>query len=203
MLKFPDESRYIGVTLAGFDNRTRNHWSAARSGKSQPVCAAIRKFGSFEMVPLVVSNDMEYLLTLEKKAIIAFDTLYPQGLNLSEKGTKAPTNYSKECGYCDKEFRAHKNRQYCSDVCRRRASLDRNASWEDCEVCGTFFKAKYGDKRFCSVECGNTGKNRPKRAVWVDGIRYDTLTQAAKAHGVSVGCVPNRALSANWTNWSF
>jgi hypothetical protein len=35
------------------------------------------------------------------------------------------------------------------------------------------------------------------------GIRYDTLTLAAKAHDTSVGCVPNRALSRHWPNWSF
>lgn len=59
-----------------------------KEGRNQALQNAIRKYGAeaFTRRVLVIADDWDYLCDLERKAIIAFDTLAPRGYNLTVGG---------------------------------------------------------------------------------------------------------------------
>ena len=89
MATAPDGRSYIGVTRHSHDLRWQQHCSVARRSRWRGhIARAIRAFGpeAFCRRVLVVANDMLYLKEMEVRAIAAFGTLYPDGLNGTEGG---------------------------------------------------------------------------------------------------------------------
>lgn len=85
-IEFPNGKSYIGVTKQRLGARFSEHKSRS-VGKGMAISYAFRKYGAKNAAikPLVVAN-YDYLLELEKRAIIAYKTKSPSGYNLSDGG---------------------------------------------------------------------------------------------------------------------
>lgn len=88
-LTFPNGKMYIGITKKKAEKRAQGHRSVAKTGGKAAVSEAIRKYETFECKTLVIA-EIEYLRELEIKAIAAFNTLSPNGYNLSLGGDAPP-----------------------------------------------------------------------------------------------------------------
>ena len=85
-LTFQSGKSYIGITSKTLKRRLIVHKSHARTGRNMPLHKAIRKYDHFDSKMLVIADDWKYLCDLEKKAILAFDTVTPNGYNVSLGG---------------------------------------------------------------------------------------------------------------------
>lgn len=96
-ISFPDGKNYFGVTKFALHRRMRNHAHVARAGAKFPVSEAIRKFGIENCVAeTLVVAEKPYLLELEKRAILAFNSAVPFGYN-AYIGSELSASYSR-CG---------------------------------------------------------------------------------------------------------
>lgn len=86
LLTFPNGKRYIGITSKTATRRRIVHLHHARKGRSGALQSAIRKYGSFEMLTLMVASDWSYLCEIERRAIVAFGTRAPLGYNMTDGG---------------------------------------------------------------------------------------------------------------------
>jgi group I intron endonuclease len=90
------DKQYIGTSVNPVSHRISRHVYAAKTGRDSgmPIASAIKKYGinNFTVDPLVQCDDYEYLLDLEAKAIVAFNTRVPNGYNLTAggRGTRRP-----------------------------------------------------------------------------------------------------------------
>lgn len=85
-LDFPNGKSYIGITKNTANKRFLGH--ARKAGKTScAVHHAIHKYGkdAVEVKTLVVA-EYEYILSLEKAAILAYKTKVPNGYNLTDGG---------------------------------------------------------------------------------------------------------------------
>jgi group I intron endonuclease len=82
--------QYIGTSVNPVSHRISRHAYAARSGRDSgmPITCAIRKYGieAFTVETLVQCPDYDYLMELEAKAIVVFNTRMPNGYNLTAGG---------------------------------------------------------------------------------------------------------------------
>lgn len=87
-LTSPSGKSYIGITSKTLDERWKTHVMRTAEGRNQALQRAIRKYGAdaFRRCVLVVADSWEYLCDLERKAIVAFETLSPDGYNLTAGG---------------------------------------------------------------------------------------------------------------------
>jgi group I intron endonuclease len=94
----PSEKAYIGITLGSFDERWKQHQKPAKPGRRSAIKDAISKHGAASMrcEVLVIADDAEYLAELERKAIVAFGTLAPNGYNLTGGGESASWHVDRE-----------------------------------------------------------------------------------------------------------
>src|SRR5688572_20053607 len=67
-----------------------------------------------------------------------------------------------KCDYCGVLFTAYHKRKYCSSKCREKGCKELAKVLKPCGFCGNKFLARDGRHRFCSVQCGNQGKNKSK-----------------------------------------
>jgi group I intron endonuclease len=86
---------YIGTSVNPVSQRISRHLYAAKSGReNMPIAYAIKKYGikNFSIETLVQCDDYDYLLDLEAKAIVRFNTRSPNGYNLTAggRGTRRP-----------------------------------------------------------------------------------------------------------------
>ena len=89
-LDFSNGKSYIGITSKTVEHRYDNHRRAAVFNNSQLlVHKAWRKHGA-PIVKIMAIANTDYLLDLEIKAIKHFDTLSPNGYNLSYGGEMSP-----------------------------------------------------------------------------------------------------------------
>lgn len=84
----PNGKSYIGITSKTAEERWNVHLMRVREGRSHALQAAIRKHGQdkFQVKTLVIADDWDYLCDLEKKAIVAYGTMVPNGYNLTSGG---------------------------------------------------------------------------------------------------------------------
>lgn len=90
MFHFPNNKGYIGQTVTPLEARLWQHWFKAKAGR-QAVCSAIRKYGkeNIEVEKVVeMKCTQEYLNLIEQRAIKHYNTLAPNGYNLTEGGSK-------------------------------------------------------------------------------------------------------------------
>lgn len=92
-IDFENGKSYIGITSKTTKHRIKQHLKDARSGKKQIINNALRKFNDFKVTTLVIANNWEWLCNLEKLAISAFNTLRPNGYNVSIGGDQPALGY--------------------------------------------------------------------------------------------------------------
>lgn len=82
------QKSYIGVTTTSVEGRIARHACAAKRGRRQLICKAIRKYGikSFKVRILRRTKSTKKLLKLETKLIRKYKTLAPNGYNIAEIG---------------------------------------------------------------------------------------------------------------------
>ena len=88
-LTSPSGKSYLGISSKTAAHRFAKHVEHALGKRENGVIySALRKYGSdqFQIKTLVIANDWEYLCDLEKKAIIALQTRYPHGYNMTDGG---------------------------------------------------------------------------------------------------------------------
>lgn len=89
-LSFSNGKSYIGLTTRGVVARFKQHeYDAVVKRKDLPLYAAWRKYGAPNVVTLAVLSDADLCLA-EIKAIQVFDTLVPNGYNVSYGGSISP-----------------------------------------------------------------------------------------------------------------
>ena len=91
---------YIGPSVNPVSQRVSRHAYAARNSKgNMPITCAIKKYGieNFSVQTLVRCPDYEYLLDLEAKAIVRFNTRVPVGYNVTAggRGGRVPCSQEK------------------------------------------------------------------------------------------------------------
>lgn len=85
-IDFPSGKSYIGITSKTAEHRfIKGHCNRA---SNFAVHGAIKKYGidAARLSTIVIADDWEYLCELEKKAIAAYETLAPNGYNLTAGG---------------------------------------------------------------------------------------------------------------------
>lgn len=85
-IDFDNGKSYIGISSTTATDRWRRH-----SRQKKPTTLIGRAFAKYgegcaKMSVLVIANDWDYLCLLEQKAISAFKTKFPDGLNLTGGG---------------------------------------------------------------------------------------------------------------------
>jgi len=89
ILLFPNGKRYVGQTVQGVEERLDKHFADTRRGCALPVHNAMRRYGKESMIIEKVSTlkcTQEYLDLIEVRAIKYYNTLAPNGYNLTEGG---------------------------------------------------------------------------------------------------------------------
>lgn len=84
----PKSKKYIGITILSEIARYKRHLYDPKVGTDRPLYRSIRKHGveKFKLDVLVKSDDWDYLCLLECAAIQAFNTIFPDGYNLTSGG---------------------------------------------------------------------------------------------------------------------
>lgn len=87
-IEFPNGKKYIGVSRRSALKRCSEHFKNAESGANNILYSAIRKFGRSRCLvkTMLIADDFEYLLGIEKKAILKFGSKYPYGYNSTSGG---------------------------------------------------------------------------------------------------------------------
>ena len=88
-LTSPSGKCYLGITKGTAAVRFTAHvYNAIHDGYKTALHASIRKYGkeAMHVQTLVIADGWEYLCYLEKRAIIAFDTRWPNGYNITKGG---------------------------------------------------------------------------------------------------------------------
>lgn len=145
MATSPDGRSYIGVTRHSPDVRWQQHCSMARRRHSPGYfAAALRQFRpeTFVWRVLLIADDAAFLKEMEVRAIEAYGTLYPHGLNATVGGdgvsldaaTEIRRRRSSKKARSTKQFKklaANIQRDYWTEErCRERAALIRQ-KWQD------------------------------------------------------------------------
>lgn len=145
MATAPDGRSYIGVTRHTADLRWEQHCSWARRKRSGHLADAIRVYGgaAFRRRVLVIAKDANYLSALEVRAIAAYGTFYPMGLNSTPGGDGVRALDS---------FTAIRQRQSMAESkktkqFRAKCALVQAAYWtpEKCAERATLIKEKWKD----------------------------------------------------------
>ncbi len=91
-LTSPSGKSYIGITMKTAEERFRRHVVHMAMGRRNAIHRAINKYGheKFKVKTLAISNDRNYLRLIEKRAISAYETIYPNGYNLTGGGEGSP-----------------------------------------------------------------------------------------------------------------
>ena len=83
----PSGKSYIGVAKRSAQERFKKHCADARLGRKTALCGAIRKYGPDALsVSTLIESTSEYCFDFEIKAIKAYETLHPNGYNLTTGG---------------------------------------------------------------------------------------------------------------------
>jgi group I intron endonuclease len=90
-IDFPSGKSYIGITAGTAQVRFAEHVYNATRGLGRGINRAIRKYGAqaATLRTVVIADDWEYLMDLERKAIKAFGTKGPLGYNMTDGGEGA------------------------------------------------------------------------------------------------------------------
>lgn len=90
-LSFPSGKNYIGQTIKGMHSRMIRHKTAVNTGSMLAVHCAWRKYGEPEIEIIGEYKSQKELNEAEIKAIKDFNTLTPNGYNLSYGGENSPS----------------------------------------------------------------------------------------------------------------
>jgi hypothetical protein len=86
-LTFPSGKCYIGITGKTATERFKGHVAHCKRGRRYAVHEAILKYGEDSVVVETLAvGEMDYLRIVERRAVGVFNTLYPNGYNLTAGG---------------------------------------------------------------------------------------------------------------------
>lgn len=130
-IDFPSGKSYIGVTSKPAEWRLTEHKNAARSTGDLVIHKAIRKYGenSCTISTLVISDDDDYLKAIEVLAIKKFNTLTPNGYNMTSggNGVNGPSSLATK-----RRVAAFKKTAATRESIEKRREIHRKA-WDDDE----------------------------------------------------------------------
>jgi len=89
-LEFPNGKAYIGITKKTAVHRLNQHKTMLRGGKHTALYNAWRKHCEPKLVVLAIVEDYD-LAETEIRAIKVFNTLVPNGYNMTEGGQTSPS----------------------------------------------------------------------------------------------------------------
>lgn len=98
-LDFPNGKSYIGITIKEVPKRYREHANAAERGSPASLHCAWREYGAPKLTRLKYGLSPKSLLAEERRLIQKFDTLTPNGHNMTPgggSGTHSHTAAAKE-----------------------------------------------------------------------------------------------------------
>jgi len=85
----PSGKRYVGQTIRTIEERIGQHWGDVKRGCSLPIHNAMRSYGK-ESIKIehifTIRCTQEYLDLMEDRAIVKWNTLVPNGYNLTRGG---------------------------------------------------------------------------------------------------------------------
>jgi len=88
-LDFANGKSYIGITTKSMNTRFKHHAADVNRGSEYAVHNAWRKYGEPKLLVLAVVEDKD-LAETEIRAIKAFNTLTPNGYNMTPGGENSP-----------------------------------------------------------------------------------------------------------------
>ena len=95
-LDFADGKSYIGACVCGAKQRYKSHQRNVNTGSTRPVHKAWREYSPPKLVLLKRNVPIEKLWVMEKKAIIKYNTLVPNGYNGHNGCDFAPGMFGKK-----------------------------------------------------------------------------------------------------------
>jgi hypothetical protein len=100
-ITMPGPRVYLGITTKTASERFGVHQYHARKGSRSLLHLSITKHGASAALveTLVVADDWKYLCDLERRAIAAFGTRAPNGLNLTDGGDGASAGSAHHAGF--------------------------------------------------------------------------------------------------------
>lgn len=141
---------YIGITMfPKAEHRLTRHLYLARKGSMAAVHCAIRKYGpeNVSIKTLAISHDWEYLQLIEKRAIQVWNSLAPNGYNLTTGGDGHSRKHTAESRA--KMSNTRKGNTFFSPEHRARISVGQALRWAKdnkipysllfCSGCGRIF----------------------------------------------------------------
>lgn len=84
-LDFSNGKSYVGVSEVGSSVRYRGHAKCSRMGSQNLVHKAWRKYGAPKLTVVAILERSELLLS-EQRAVRAFNTMFPNGYNMTSGG---------------------------------------------------------------------------------------------------------------------
>jgi group I intron endonuclease len=157
---FPNEKQYFGHAR-DVKRRWVEHKKAAKRNRQTPIYRAIRKYGWGAIKKqVVVVGPEDYIVGMEATAIEKFNTLVPQGYNLSPGGFSAPTSNpevaAKLSRYMIERWKDPKYRAYIEECSRNREptnesrdkiSVAARLRWQNPNYRDNFIKNRTGKGR--------------------------------------------------------
>lgn len=175
----PNGKSYIGQTITTLQKRRQGHLHDARNGRGgKPECrafnAALRKYGSasFQWKVLCRANNMEELNAREEEYIARYNTLSPNGYNLTTGGGNAiPSDETRE-----RIGAAHRGKKPGAKACKNmsEAAKRRWANPAEHKKCAAMTKAAMANS-----EVRKKQKAGLKRR-WANPAEHEKAAAAAK-----------------------
>ena len=174
---------YVGITIGALQKRLKSHFAAARRGRKSSLYNAIRKYGEHAFYIHLIRDDAKSFAELQDQEIqeIAVRNSIKNGYNTAVGGALGT---SKEITVDGKRFpsRSQAAEYYGVDTEIFNMRINR-LNWTPEEAAGL-------------VEKQWLGKEIP---VEIQGIKYKSLSEAAKALGKDYKLVHDRLKSKGWS----
>ncbi len=119
LLAFKSGKSYIGITTKEVKSRINNHRKAAESGSSCVIHRAWRKYGKPKLIILKTGLSLSALIKAEKKAIKQFNTLVPNGYNMTTGGDSNPMNNPEIKARLQKKLSSQENKDKISAALKK------------------------------------------------------------------------------------
>lgn len=172
--------QYIGQTIQPLEDRWRYHKS--KSSRCLALKSAIDKYGvdSFEIEILTICNNDQELNKKEVEFIKQFNTLAPNGYNLTTGGERP--YYSNESR--EKMSKSGKNRSPISEDTSKK--LSNRIKGEKNHNFGKKFNEEHREK-LSNSHIGKISTKRQKVICYESNKTYQSISEAAKDLNMNVG----------------
>ncbi len=173
---------YVGITIGNIEQRLRQHFSAARRGRKNPLANAMRKYGEAAFRMRVLRNDAKSFYELQEQEVleIASRNSIKFGYNSALGGSIGTVKAIIVAG---KRFQS------------------RGQAAEFFGIDPAVFNLRVSRLKWTPEEAANLQPrdwNGKAQTVTVNGVAYTSIRKAAIAHNIRIAQVYDR-LSKKWT----